>query len=101
MNRSNLASRCKYVVIVGLFRSDLLSRCFRLTGSIGDVMKDVMSLTHRLRDAEDASLAPIASSLSTRQLVRVARRLQKFPEEDAYHVIQKACLARFVEVLPV
>jgi hypothetical protein len=57
-------------------------------------MKDVLALTHRLRDSEDTALASIASSLSTRQLIRIAKRLKQFPEEDAHHAIHKACLAR-------
>ncbi len=69
-------------------------KTFRLTGRPGDVMKDVLALTHRLRDSEDTSLASIATSLSTRQLLRIAKRVKEFPEEDAYHAIHKACLAR-------
>ena len=59
-------------------------------------MKDVLALTHRLRDSTDSSLTSIATSLSTRQLLRISKRLKQFPEEDAYHAIHKACLARYL-----
>ena len=44
-------------------------------------------------------VSSIASSLSTRQLIRVARRLAQFPDEDLYGIIQKACLARYTRLL--
>ncbi len=61
-------------------------------------MKDILALTHRLRDSTDSSLTSIATSLSTRQLLRIAKRLKQYPEEDAYHAIHKACLARYFKV---
>ena len=36
-------------------------------------LEDILRLTHRLRAADDASLKSVSSSLSTRQLLRVAR----------------------------
>ena len=38
----------------------------------------------------------MAASLSTRQLLRVARRLAAYPGESLYDTIHKACLARFL-----
>ena len=63
-------------------------------------MPDVLRLTHKLRVADDKSLNSISTSLSTRQLLRVARRLERFPGEDPYTVVHKACLARFLPSLP-
>ena len=65
-----------------------------LTGRPGPVLQDVLRVTHKLRTSEDASLRSISTSLSTRQLIRVARRLQQFPDEPTYSVISKACLSR-------
>ena len=39
-------------------------------------------------------LRSLASSLSTRQLLRIARRLAKYPQEKVYDTVHKACLAR-------
>ncbi len=65
-----------------------------MTGPPGRVMEAVLAITQKLRNSEDAALRNIATSLSTRQLLRVGRRLQKFPQEDAYSTVSKACLAR-------
>lgn len=40
-------------------------------------------------------LKAVATSLSTRQLLRVARRLAKYPSEDVYNTVHKATLARY------
>ncbi len=73
-----------------------------LTGAAApsEVMEDVLRLTHQLRRSEDASLKSIANSLSTRQLLRISRRLQRFPDEWAHSAVHKACLARFLPSLP-
>jgi len=68
-------------------------------GALGQVMEDVLRVTHRLRQSDDGALRSIASSLSTRQLIRIAKRLQKFSNEDAHSAIQKACLGRFLPSL--
>jgi hypothetical protein len=66
-----------------------------MTGPPGPIMEDVLAVTQRLRSSEDAALRSIATSLSTRQLLRVGRRLQQFPHEDAHAALTKACLARY------
>ena len=46
-----------------------------------------------------SQVCSVASSLSTRQLVRVARRLSQYPREDLEQSIRKACLARYSKIL--
>ncbi|KTF83224.1 hypothetical protein cypCar_00026056 [Cyprinus carpio] len=41
----------------------------------------------------------LASSLSTRQLLRICRRLSQYPEESVAHAVNKACLSRFLPSL--
>ena len=73
----------------------------KLTGKPSTVLEDVLRLTHRLRSSEDASLKSIANSLSTRQLLRISRRIHLFEEDESvYGAIHKACLARFLPALP-
>ena len=36
-------------------------------------LEDILRLTHKMRASDDASLKSVSSSLSTRQLLRVAR----------------------------
>jgi len=70
-----------------------------LGGSSGvdPVLEDVLRLTHVLRVSEDPSLRSLANSLSTRQLLRISRRLRRFStSENAYSAVHKACLARFL-----
>lgn len=73
-----------------------------LTGQdkIPPALSSIMHLTEKLRQSEDVSLSTIANSLSTRQLVRIARRLKRFPSEDIHELVHKACLARFLPALP-
>ncbi|CAL1547451.1 unnamed protein product [Lymnaea stagnalis] len=59
-------------------------------------LNKLFDVVHKLRGSPDGTLQSLASSLSTRQLLRVARRLAKFPSEDLHSVIHKACLARFL-----
>ncbi|KAH9488726.1 hypothetical protein Btru_059448 [Bulinus truncatus] len=59
-------------------------------------LNKLFDFVHRLRASLDGTLQSLASSFSTRQLIRIARRLAHFPNEDLYTVIHKACLARFL-----
>lgn len=73
---------------------------------INNVVKDcpdmnaLTSFVHQLRSSTDPAMVSIASSLSTRQLIRVAKRIAQFPSKDVYGIIEKACLARFLPQLP-
>ncbi|WAR13710.1 VWA8-like protein [Mya arenaria] len=46
----------------------------------------LLTFTHRLRNSTDPTISSIAASLSSRQLIRVARRLANFPTEDLYSI---------------
>uniref|UniRef100_A0A674IG47 von Willebrand factor A domain-containing protein 8 n=1 Tax=Terrapene triunguis TaxID=2587831 RepID=A0A674IG47_9SAUR len=54
----------------------------------------LLSLTHKLRETNDPTAQSLASSLSTRQLLRICRRLSQYPDESLYHAVNKACLSR-------
>ncbi|KAF4787814.1 von Willebrand factor A domain-containing protein 8 [Turdus rufiventris] len=41
----------------------------------------------------------LASFLSTRQLLRICRRLSQYPDESLYNAVNKACLSRFLPSL--
>lgn len=74
-----------------------------LTG--GDPPKSLdsmLQLAHRLRTSDDSSLANIANSLSTRQLVRIARRQNQFPDNDdnVRQIVYKAIMHSFLPALP-
>nr|XP_009670755.1 PREDICTED: von Willebrand factor A domain-containing protein 8 isoform X1 [Struthio camelus australis] len=59
-------------------------------------VEQLLSLTHKLRETNDATAQSLASSLSTRQLLRICRRLSHYPDESLYYAVNKACLSRFL-----
>ncbi|XP_070607481.1 von Willebrand factor A domain-containing protein 8 isoform X1 [Erythrolamprus reginae] len=56
----------------------------------------LLKLTHKLRETNDPTAQSLAASLSTRQLLRICRRLSHYPDESLSHAIHKACLSRFL-----
>uniref|UniRef100_A0A4W4EPU4 von Willebrand factor A domain-containing protein 8 n=1 Tax=Electrophorus electricus TaxID=8005 RepID=A0A4W4EPU4_ELEEL len=65
----------------------------------GEAMEQLLQLTHNLRQTKDPTAQSLASSLSTRQLLRICRRLSQYPEESVAHAVNKACLSRFLPSL--
>ncbi|XP_014326008.2 von Willebrand factor A domain-containing protein 8 [Xiphophorus maculatus] len=59
----------------------------------------LLHLTHSLRQTNDPTTQSLASSLSTRQLLRICRRLSQYPDESISHAVNKACLSRFLPSL--
>ncbi|GAB1605806.1 von Willebrand factor A domain-containing protein 8-like [Argonauta hians] len=59
-------------------------------------MTTLLRFVHKLRASADPAFMSLASSLSTRQLLRIAHRFANFPSEDLGSVIHKACLSKFL-----
>ncbi|XP_060050736.1 von Willebrand factor A domain-containing protein 8 isoform X2 [Erinaceus europaeus] len=59
----------------------------------------LLSFTHKLRDTQDPTAQSLAASLSTRQLLRISRRLSQYPNENLHSAVNKACLSRFLPSL--
>lgn len=59
-------------------------------------MTRLLNIVQKLRASSDPTISSLASSLSTRQLLRIAHRQAVFPSEDLGAVIEKSCLARFL-----
>ncbi|KAK0046521.1 E3 ubiquitin-protein ligase RNF14 [Biomphalaria pfeifferi] len=78
-----------------LSRTEEMEVIARLVPNVPDLNK-LFDFVHKVRASSDGTLQSLASSFSTRQLLRVARRLAQFSSEDLYSVIHKACLARFL-----
>ncbi|XP_073701902.1 von Willebrand factor A domain-containing protein 8 [Garra rufa] len=74
-----------------------------IQGMIPNVPKEAVEqlqhLTHNLRKSNDSTAMSLASSLSTRQLLRICRRLSQYPQESVAHAVNKACLSRFLPSL--
>lgn len=64
-----------------------------------EAVEQLLHLTHSLRSTNDPTAQSLASSLSTRQLLRICRRLAQYPEESIAHAVNKACLSRFLPSL--
>ncbi|XP_030642749.1 von Willebrand factor A domain-containing protein 8 [Chanos chanos] len=64
-----------------------------------EAVEHLLHLTHSLRQTNDPTAQSLASSLSTRQLLRICRRLSQYPEESIAHAVNKACLSRFLPSL--
>ncbi|KAG8000987.1 von Willebrand factor A domain-containing protein 8 [Nibea albiflora] len=64
-----------------------------------EAAEQLLHLAHSLRETNDPTAQSLASSLSTRQLLRICRRLSHYPEESIAHAVNKACLSRFLPSL--
>ncbi|GAB6029233.1 von Willebrand factor A domain-containing protein 8 [Chamberlinius hualienensis] len=67
--------------------------------SISAKINSILAVAHALRTSSDPSLRSLAGSLSTRQLLRIGRRLNDYPNDNVYDLVQNACLARFLPSL--
>ncbi|XP_012578723.1 PREDICTED: von Willebrand factor A domain-containing protein 8 isoform X2 [Condylura cristata] len=64
-----------------------------------EALDKLLSFTHNLRETQDPTAQSLASSLSTRQLLRISRRLSQYPNENLHGAVHKACLSRFLPAL--
>jgi MoxR-like ATPase len=61
-----------------------------------DKLKQLLTFSRRLRRDKDETIRMLSSSLSTRQLIRICRRLAYFENESLYVAVHKAALSRFM-----
>ncbi|KAI5635774.1 AAA domain (dynein-related subfamily) domain-containing protein [Phthorimaea operculella] len=67
-----------------------------LYGDISNPLHSIINLADELRHSEDSTLKNLSSSLSTRQLLRIAHRMSKYPADSAYETVQRTFLAKFL-----
>lgn len=65
-------------------------------GEISQPLHSIINLAGELRNSQDSTLKNLSSSLSTRQLLRIASRMSKYPTDSAYETIQRTFLAKFL-----
>ncbi|XP_065221610.1 von Willebrand factor A domain-containing protein 8 isoform X2 [Planococcus citri] len=70
-----------------------------LNGQCDPVIKSLLDVVQKLRSSPDPALSALSASLSTRQLLRIAKRFSKFSSRDIFETIQRACLAKFLPPL--
>ncbi|XP_071782446.1 von Willebrand factor A domain-containing protein 8 [Centroberyx gerrardi] len=89
-----------YHSVAPLARAEEISLIQGLTPNVPkEAVEQLLHLTHSLRKTNDPTAQSLASSLSTRQLLRICRRLSQYPEESIAHAVNKACLSRFLPSL--
>lgn len=59
-------------------------------------MQKVIDLAYILRNSRDPILKTLSGHLSTRQLLRIAARLGKFPTDDIYEIVQTTFMSKFL-----
>lgn len=59
-------------------------------------LSQLLTFSRRLRRDKDDTIRMLSSALSTRQLIRICRRLAYFENESLYIAIHKAALSRFM-----
>ncbi|KFO27883.1 Putative protein KIAA0564, partial [Fukomys damarensis] len=64
-----------------------------------EALHKLLSFTHKLRETQDPTAQSLAATLSTRQLLRISRRLSQYPNENLHRAVTKACLSRFLPTL--
>ncbi|KAI9366882.1 AAA domain-containing protein, partial [Zopfochytrium polystomum] len=62
-------------------------------------LKKLLTFANLLRTLQDDTAKSLASALSTRQLIRIARRLALYPNDSLHDAIFKAALGRFLPSL--
>lgn len=62
-------------------------------------LRQLLTFSRRLRRDKDETVRMLSSALSTRQLIRICRRLAYFENESLYVAINKAALSRFMPVV--
>ncbi|XP_047456688.1 von Willebrand factor A domain-containing protein 8 [Mugil cephalus] len=89
-----------YHTVTPLARAEEMDLIQGLTPNVSsEAAEQLLHLTHSLRQTNDPTAQSLASSLSTRQLLRICRRLSQYPEESIARAVNKACLSRFLPSL--
>ena len=67
-----------------------------LVGLDKKVADDITELAQRLRNSSDAELKSVSKSYSTKQLIRIGKRIKNFPELNLQRELERAALSRFL-----
>ncbi|KAF9969381.1 von Willebrand factor A domain-containing protein 8, partial [Actinomortierella ambigua] len=59
-------------------------------------LKLLLSFANRLRSDQDETIKTLSAAMSTRQLIRICRRLAVFPDECLFDAVHKVSLSRFL-----
>lgn len=68
------------------------------TGSISKPLQKIIDLAHILRNSPDPALKNLSGHLSTRRILRIAKRIKKYPE-DIYNIMEETFMIKFLPSL--
>ena len=68
----------------------------QLAGLNHETASGIANLAHNLRNSHDDGLRSVAKSYSTKQLLRIGRRITTFPQLDLQKELERAAMARFL-----
>eukprot|EP00066_Takifugu_rubripes_P009279 XP_003976079.1 PREDICTED: von Willebrand factor A domain-containing protein 8 isoform X1 [Takifugu rubripes] len=86
-----------YHSVTPLAKAEEMDLILGLTPNVPtEAAEKLLHLKHSLQTANDPTAQSLASSLSTRQLLRICHRLSHYPNESITHAVNKACLSRFL-----
>ncbi|XP_065077399.1 von Willebrand factor A domain-containing protein 8 [Ochlerotatus camptorhynchus] len=90
--------------IRGLSKDEELNVVNSLYGPLDETMHQILSVAHHLRASGDTTMQNLASNLSTRQLLRIARRLHEYGEHlsdrSAHSILHNTFLTKFMPNVP-
>ncbi|XP_037937936.1 von Willebrand factor A domain-containing protein 8 isoform X2 [Teleopsis dalmanni] len=96
-----------FVEVRPLKQSEEFEIINKLYSNVDDSISKIINLSHNLRESTDATLESLAATLSTRQLLKIARRMAAYPSNNKtsplnsdYDIIQNTFLAKFMPALP-
>ncbi|KAI8912686.1 AAA domain-containing protein [Gorgonomyces haynaldii] len=92
-----IASMFSFVVLRSLSVQEELAIIQTLVPGINEqLITKTLQLANNLRMEKDDSMKSLASNISTRQLLRIARHLSLYPQDGLYESFQKISLYRFL-----
>lgn len=80
----------------------------KLYSNLDENIQKVVKLSHILRESKDPMMQSLSTTLSTRQLIKIAHRMSVYPPakegesslNSVYEIVQNAFLAKFLPALP-
>ncbi|CAG8696363.1 9366_t:CDS:2, partial [Acaulospora colombiana] len=95
-----IVSMFQFVVVLPLDHQEEVQVLKTLSPGINDDrLALLLNFANHLRNSTDETIGSLSDSLSTRQLIRICRRLTLFPDESLYQAIHKVSLSRFLPSL--
>lgn len=90
-----------FMEVRSLQKSEEIQIINELYGKVNKCVHKVIDLSHILRESRDPVLENLADTLSTRQLLKIAKKMAAYPSEDElYEIVQNTFLAKFMPALP-